>query len=47
MNTSEKLHPGNTTFADVVITGFPLHVLGVNTAGAVIGKKNAWKRTNF
>jgi hypothetical protein len=41
MNTSEKLHPGNTTFVNVVIIGLPLRVLGVNTAGVVIGKKNA------
>ena len=39
MNTLEKLHPGNTTFVNVVIIGLPLHVLGVNTAGVVIGKK--------
>jgi len=38
MNTSEIPHPGNTTFVNVVITGLPLHVLGVNTAGVVIGK---------
>ena len=41
MNTSEKLHPGNTTFANVAITGLPSHALDVITAGVVIGKKSA------
>jgi hypothetical protein len=41
MNTSEKLHPRNTTFVKVAIAGLPSHVLDVNTAGAVIGKKSA------
>lgn len=41
MNISEKLHPGNTTIVNVVVIGLPLHVIGVNTAGVVIGKKNA------
>lgn len=41
MNTSEKLHPGNTRTVNAVVIGLPLHVLGVNTAGVVIGKKNA------
>jgi hypothetical protein len=40
MNTSEKLHLGNTRTVNVVVIGLPLLVLGVNTAGVVIGKKN-------
>lgn len=39
MNASEKLHPGNTTIVNVAIAGLPSHVLDVNTAGAVIGKR--------
>jgi hypothetical protein len=41
MSTSEKLHPGNTTFVNAAITGLPSHVLDVNTAGVVTGKKSA------
>jgi hypothetical protein len=37
MNTSEKLHPGNTTFVNVVVIGLSLHVLNVNIVGVVIG----------
>lgn len=39
MNTSEKLHPGNATFVNVAIAGLPSHVLDVDTAGVVIGKR--------
>jgi hypothetical protein len=47
MNISEKLRPGNTTFVNAVIIGLLLHVLSAHTAGAVIGKKSAWKGMNF
>jgi hypothetical protein len=47
MNISEKLLPGNTTFVNAVIIGLLLRALGVHTAGAVIGKKSAWKGMNF
>jgi hypothetical protein len=36
----QKHYLGNMMFVSVVIIGLPLHVLGVNTAGVVIGKKN-------
>jgi hypothetical protein len=42
MNTSEKLHLGNTRTVNVVVIGLPLLVLGVSTAGVLIGKKNVF-----
>jgi hypothetical protein len=47
MNTSEKLQLGNMMFVSAVITGLPLHVLGVVTAGVVTGKRSAWKRMSY
>jgi hypothetical protein len=47
MNTSEKIHPGNTKTVNAVLAGLPLPALGASTAGVVIGKKNAWKDMSF